>query len=83
MDWLGVYLFLILVRISSSLRVSGTWKPSEQSMLVVTKFGIQTIDPLFPQFTRGFIFGNVTNVEKNKPLSKLSSIKFLICLIFR
>ncbi|KAI6177199.1 hypothetical protein M3Y97_00881100 [Aphelenchoides bicaudatus] len=76
MNLFGAYLFLFLleatIELASCLRAQGSWDLNENSMLVVTRFAIQPIDPLFPQFTRGFIFGNVTNAVKDRPTGDLA-----------
>jgi hypothetical protein len=64
-----VYLFFTLIWTSNALRIQGVWNPGEQRLQIITKFAVQPIDPLFPQFTRGFIFGNVTNVDPNQETS--------------
>jgi hypothetical protein len=70
--WSSIYLFAVITCHANALRVRGRWHPNEEQMKIIAKFAIQPLDALFPQFTRGFIFGNVTNVNKNQPTSNVA-----------
>ncbi|CAJ0938014.1 unnamed protein product, partial [Mesorhabditis belari] len=62
--WLFVVCLSLQFSSTLTVHVKGIWKPGEQNIQVITKFGFQQTDNRHPRTSRGFIYGNITGVQR-------------------
>lgn len=49
--------------VARSMRVYGTWLAADQRVQVLAKFGVQPVDQLQLDASRGYVFGNVSSTN--------------------
>ncbi|CAL4107819.1 unnamed protein product [Meganyctiphanes norvegica] len=60
-----VLFVLLVIKISESLRLDGTWNTEEEFFHFLTKFGFQKTKPHNTELTEGFIYGNISRENRD------------------